>query len=203
MTDSMYREATVRLARQRRSRTARRALLGAAVVLAAAGAVVVGTSIAFLSDTARAGNALTVAANDIEIVETFPDPPVVVGEGEVQKEVRIENTGTAPCFVRASVELTDEDVAPYVELAFGSGAWSSKEEDGFYYALDPVEAGALTPPLLEAVRIGDEPDAGYLGFGVIVVAESAQAVDPSTGEAYPDGQSAFAALEGREGGADA
>ncbi len=200
MADSIYDQAAGRLRASRRRRMKARTVGGAIAAAAAAGVVAVGAAAAFLSDHDSARNTLSIAANDIEIVEAFPDPPALVEEGEVEKVVQIRNTGTAACFVRVAIELTDDQAASYVELGIGSDAWTEKLADGFYYAAEPLEAGGITPPLLDGVFIGAEPDGGYGDFGIVVHAESAQATDPVTGAPYPDGPSAFAALAETRGG---
>lgn len=177
-----------------RARTAVRAALVAGACAALAGLAVAGAW-AYLAGSDAASNRFTPGSTTIEIVETFPDDPPAIEQGSTEKVVTVRNTGSAACFVRAIVEFSDSAAEGYASFAPNTAAWTERQADGYYYYRSALAVGQTTEALISSIEVGAAPPDGYRDFDVIVHAESAQATDPSTGEHYPDGPSAFAALE--------
>ncbi len=203
MIETVYEQAAMHYARLRGVRLTKKTLAAFGSVAGIAVLVVVGVVIAYLSDSDRARNQLAIASNSIEIIESFPESPAIITEGEIEKVVQIRNTGTSACFVRVAIAFTNEDAVAFAQLDIDSNAWSELQEDGYYYSIEPLESHTTSLPLLDGVTIGEAPEQGYCDFGLIVHAESVQVTNPIDGTQYLDGPSAFAALEHVEGGSDA
>lgn len=188
-------DATVRACCPTAARARR--IIRAVLALAAAAslsALAVASVYAFAFDVDRESNAFSVATTSIAINEDFPDVPPKIAQGLIPKRVAIENTGGGACFVRVAVELSNADAAAFASFEINEEHWSTVQPDGFSYYHKPLEPGGETEPIIEAVAIGPKPPDGYTSFDVVVVAESVQASDPSTGRSYPDGPTAFAAI---------
>lgn len=185
-----YAHRVARAGKRRRLKAA-----GAAVAFVAAASLFVASSYAINVSADDATNTLSIAGNSIEIVEAFPDEPPVIEQGSIEKVVTVANTGTAACFVRARIELSDSAAESYASFSVDMTSWTEKQPDEWYYYRSALPVGSATSPLISSVDIGEAPASGYEDFDVIVQAESAQAKDPSTGSFYPDAQSAFAALD--------
>lgn len=176
-----------------RARHAMRTVLALAAA-ASLSALAVASAYAFAFDVDSERNMFSVATTSIAINEDFPDAPPKIAEGSIPKRVAIENTGGGACFVRVAVELSDADAAAFASFEINEGPWSAVQPDGFSYYRAPLAPDSETEPIIEAVAIGPEPPDGYTAFDVVVLAESVQASDPSTGRSYPDGPTAFAAI---------
>ena len=126
----------------------------------------VGTSLAFIfTKTGPVDNGFESAAVSCAVVENDNDP---VNSGiqnvETKRDVKIQNTGDIPAYIRATVVYTwksadgankvyalspVEDVDYTVE-ASDSDLWQ-KGSDGYYYYATPVSAGECTQALLKSV----------------------------------------------------
>lgn len=199
MTSNVYEQAAKRYAHIRSVFITRKTLAAFGVLAVIVSIVAVGVVIAYLTDRDAVQNDFTIASNSIEIIEEFPESPAPIEESEIEKVVQICNTGTSACFVRVAIEYTDDRAAEFAELNIASESWTERHDDGYYYTIEPVEVGATTDPLLDGVTIGAATEEGYFDFGIIVYAESVQAIDPESGLLYPDGPTAFAALAKAKG----
>lgn len=200
--DAFFERAAKRYAAGNRRRTLRRAYLAAAGSLALAACLGIPATLAFLNDADSADNDMSIASNDIEIVERFPEDPAVIRPGSIEKAVTVANTGSGPSYIRCTAAFSTGDAHAYASIAFDELKWKRDDADGYYYFESVVEPGSATSPLFESVTIADAPENEYGDFEVIVYAESAQAIDPSTGNPYESAKAAFGALQStREKGA--
>lgn len=111
-----------------------------------------GTS-AYLTAHLEILNRLTVGWNDTVTEEEFPTPtPVPPGESVVKK-VRIKNTGPVPCYIRASLLVSEGTVT--LE-GMDTEHWADGK-DGYYYYKDVVQPGGSTEELFTAVSVGQAP----------------------------------------------
>lgn len=180
------------------------ALAVAACLLLAAG----GTTLAYFTDSETAHNVVTSGGVDIGIVEKtkvgddlldFPEEGVFgVMPGEsVSKIVTVENTGSAPAWVRVKVDRSvlgkDKAELPLTaEVKVGNADGSDEiakvevvsfevkdgwidGEDGWWYWTSPVAPGGSTGVLLDAVSFAKLTPNTYQGCTASVDV-SAQAV---------------------------
>lgn len=180
------------------------ALAVAACLLLAAG----GTTLAYFTDSETAHNVVTSGGVDIGIVEKtkvgddlldFPEEGVLgVMPGEsVSKIVTVENTGSAPAWVRVKVDRSvlgeDEAELPLAAEVKVKGAGGSDEVaevevvsfevedgwvdggDGWWYWTSPVAPGGSTGVLFDAVSFAKLTPDAYQGCTASVDV-SAQAV---------------------------
>lgn len=101
---------------------------------------------AYLTDTDSRDNPFTVGGNTISVLEEY-DPPSPGQTGK--KDPRVRNEGTADCYVRARVVLTDSRAEEYIlYLTDGkegfSPAWRDGQDGWLYYenVLPPGESSA-------------------------------------------------------------
>lgn len=130
---------------------------------------------AYFSDKEQRVNKVTVGDSNIEIIEEF-DPPEEIEPGDsFTKKVRIKNLGKSDCFVRCRIELSDEEILPYLEFDIDKENWS-KESDGYYYYKEALEVGNQTGNLMEQVKIKESAPLKVTekGFSILVYAESYQ-----------------------------
>ncbi len=140
-------------------------------------AIIAGGTNAYFSQDARARNVITMGSISIELHEDKIDPetgdtvpyetetPVEVMPGvEVSKIVTVENTGSAPAWIRIKVtkriELAEgqtpgegEPDTDLIALDIGS-SWT--EQDGWYYYNEALEAGETTDPLFNTAAFAGD-----------------------------------------------
>jgi len=148
-------------------------IISLAVLLLGAG----GATVAYIfSETEAEDNVFDPVFVACSVKESF--------DGVTKENVRVQNDGGIPAFVRATYVVTwcAEDGSVYsstpkegVDYSFsrGSDKWV-KGSDGFYYYTHRVEAGAVTENLIGAIAsLGTAPD-GY-SLNVRVAASAIQA----------------------------
>ena len=188
----------------------KRKIAALAVIVIALSLAAYGT-LAYFSATGTAHNVLTmgnisIALNDkteveengekklVDFTAEYPDGMPVMPATEASKIVSVENTGSAPAWVRVRIEKTvePEDASKiglldtkYVELNYDTENWV--EKDGFWYYKSILEPGRTTPNLFDTVTFSKDMGNDYMNcrFNIIV---SAQAVQ-SDNNGIADGQS--------------
>ena len=150
---------------------------------------------AYFTDNDQAENEFTVGENEIEIVETFtpPEQPVV-GDNTFTKSVEIKNTGDVPCYIRAFIEFSDNDVrgeskvSPdgtnyYTMAEFNNhlpSGWVYVDSGAmapYYYYTGVVDVNASTPKLLQSVKTTFAKESDIEPYEIYVYAESVQTLD--------------------------
>ena len=87
----------------------------------------------------------------------------------------MKNLGKSDCFIRCRLELSSEEILPYLEFDIDKAKWSL-EEDGYYYYREAVGVKKQTTNLLEEIQIKENAlsEVTEKGFSVLVYAESYQ-----------------------------
>lgn len=113
--------------------------------------------------------------------------------GKVKSNVRAQNTGTAPAYIRAAVDIYWQDATSgarlweepqagsHYEIAWNSASSWVKASDGFYYWTSPVAPGDETDALINRVTELEVTEGRNL-----VVDISTQAVQATPDEAVHD-----------------
>ena len=127
-------------------------------------ATLAGGTIAYFTSEGRAHNVITTGGVEIELREwadadretPFKDVSGVMPGAAVTKIVEVKNTGSAPAWVRVSVDknvkLANGEVSKndrFVELNINDKAWTLR--DGYYYYNTALAAGETTEPLFTTV----------------------------------------------------
>lgn len=130
---------------------------------------------AYFSDREEKRNRITVGDSNIEIVEEFDPPEKIEPGSHFIKKVCMKNLGKSDCFIRCRLELSSEEILPYLEFDIDKAKWSL-EEDGYYYYREAVEVKKQTTNLLEEIQIKENAPSEVTekGFSVLVYAESYQ-----------------------------
>ncbi len=187
----------------------KRKIAALAVIVIALSLAAYGT-VAYFTATGTAHNVLTmgnigIKLNDktevvengetkrVEFTTEYPDGMPVMPATEASKIVSVENTGSAPAWVRVKIEKTVEpaDAAvtgldtKYVGLNYDETNWVDGK-DGFWYYKSILEPGRTTPNLFDKVTFSKDMGNEYMNctFNIIV---SAQAVQ-SDNNGIADGQ---------------
>ena len=166
----------------------------------------------FLGNKDPKTNTIKIAEDTASISETFSSPDKqVTDQTDHTKSVAVKNTGSAECFVRVYLELSDSRLAgDKVQLsADGTNfkSWAEFKEasvspadwvyidntgtalDGYFYYTKKLAPGAATSDLIKKVRtayndVYDIPD-----FEIIVYSETVQTVETDeSGTQYTDSQ---------------
>lgn len=122
------------------------------ISLVALCAVAVGGTLAWLFDSSeKLENNFYVPDADIKIEEEF--------DGSEKRDVYVTNTGKADVYVRVMLVETWQKEGQIVAKPedaeviydFGSsGDWKKRKDDGYYYYIRPLAAGATTSNLLDS-----------------------------------------------------
>ena len=86
---------------------------------------------AYFSDREEKRNRITVGDSNIEIVEEFDPPEKIEPGSHFIKKVCMKNLGKSDCFIRCRLELSSEEILPYLEFDIDKAKWSL-EEDGYF-----------------------------------------------------------------------
>lgn len=166
----------------------RSGILLAAVIVLLAGAV--GGTWAFLvAQSEPVQNNFTYAHVRCTIDETF--------DGTTKSDVKIQNTGDIPAYIRARIVVTWKDGSGNVSavpvkdsdytMTMGTG-WT-KGTDGYWYCNTAVDATGSTPVLIkECKKTGTAPDGYDLSVEILadaIQSEPANAVKEAWGEDNP------------------
>ena len=71
---------------------------------------------AYFSDREEKRNRITVGDSNIEIVEEFDPPEKIEPGSHFTKKVCMKNLGKSDCFIRCRLELSSEEILPYLEF---------------------------------------------------------------------------------------
>ncbi len=139
-------------------------------------------TLAYFTAEAEADSVITAGNLDLKLHdrtvygELLPAGSMQVIPGQtIEKSVTVENTGGHPMYLRVKIVtgVTDaqgrEDaLSPTakecLKIDVNEESWTYREDDGYYYYLDVLEAGETTPELFtEVVVDGPKVDNAYLG----------------------------------------
>ena len=168
------------------------------------------TPCSFLGNKDPKTNTIKIAEDTASISETFSSPDKqVTDQTDHTKSVAVKNTGSAECFVRVYLELSDSRLADEKVKLSSDGTSFVKWEnlkahpptdwtyignqnnalDGYFYYTKKLAPGAATCDLIKKVRtayndVYDIPD-----FEIIVYSETVQTVETDeSGTQYTDSQ---------------
>ena len=177
----------------------KRKIAALAVIVIALSLAAYGT-VAYFTATGTAHNVLTmgnigIKLNDktevvengetklVEFTTEYPNGMPVMPATVASKIVSVENTGSAPAWVRVKIEKTVEpaDAAvtgldtKYVGLNYDETNWVDGK-DGFWYYKKPLMPGATTPNLFDTVTFSKDMGNEYMNctFNIIVSAQAVQ-----------------------------
>ncbi len=141
-------------------------------------------------------NSLEVGQNTIRILEDFEPPAqLTAGENDYRKEITVENTGSADCYVRRYFSFSDSELENCSYLKSGDGEYvpaaqyaehlpqgwvydsSADITSGWYYFTEPLKPGDRTEIFLSSVRTVFENAEAVQPYEIIVYAESVQTLD--------------------------
>ncbi|HJD22687.1 MAG TPA: SipW-dependent-type signal peptide-containing protein [Firmicutes bacterium] len=167
---------------------AKKKILSVGLAASLAAVAVVGSSLAYFTDTDAKDNVFTIG--NVGIVLTEPkwdeggaEEALDMYPGEaVAKDPTVTNDGKNPAFVRVKVEfpaginMTYEAENSYEANTCNEG-WVYNEDDGYFYYTKVLEAGASTPAVFSRVRLGTDATNNTEGAEstIKVTAEAVQA----------------------------
>lgn len=167
----------------------RSGILLAAVIVLLAGAVG-GTWASLVAQSEPVQNNFTYAHVSCTVEETF--------DGTTKSNVRIQNTGDIPAYIRARIVVTWKDTSGNVSAAvpvkdtdytitFNGEKWT--QQGDYWYCKTAVDATKFTPVLItECKKTGTAPDGYDLSVEILadaIQSEPANAVKEAWGEDNP------------------
>ena len=111
-----------------------------------------GVTYAYLIVGSAASNVLTAGEDKGEIIEAFPTSEITNDNTGAVKEVRVQNTGNLPSFVRLRVVYASSDIEAATTLEYeNTDLWIYDEKTDFYYYKDLVMPGEYTEMFISKV----------------------------------------------------
>ncbi len=165
---------------------AKKKIVSIALAAALAATAIVGSSLAYFTDTEEKTNTFTVGNVDITLTEpgwdaTGKEEAEEMYPGEaVAKDPTVTNVGANPAFVRVKVQWPDGvamDVrTDYVVGKLGDN-WKYNAEDGYYYYEKVLNPEEKTDALFDQVVLSTETtnDDATTPYDIVVTAEAIQA----------------------------
>ncbi|MBR1423090.1 MAG: hypothetical protein IJ571_06585 [Ruminococcus sp.] len=169
----------------------------------------IGRTLAYNTDSEKQTNKVEFSNVEAKIQEEFPTITSSNLQGNTlkyKKKIWVENTGTAPCFVRVYLDFSDSAVRGYSKLSQDDMNYCDyadypsvlsdwvKGDDGYFYYTKKLEVGdgdnSITSPLLEFVETEFPSGTDPYAYDIIVYSEAVQVVG-SDGTVYNDYQEAF------------
>lgn len=130
---------------------------------------------AYFTDKDTKQNQVTVGYNTIQVVEDFDSPSELVPGLSFKKDVKVENTGKVPCYVRVKSLFTDEDMLPYCTVDYNTNDWVYNDKDDYWYYTHKVVINDMTQSLFTTVKINDDVQSSDIkDFDILIYAESHQ-----------------------------
>ena len=142
-------------------------ILSVGLAASLAAVAIVGSSLAYFTDTDAKDNVFTIG--NVSIVLTEPEWDTT-GAGEaldmypgeaVAKDPTVTNNGKNPAFVRVKVEFPEG-----INMTYETGEnytpnscdpdWKYNDADGYFYYTKVLEAGASTSSVFDRVRLGTD-----------------------------------------------
>ena len=164
---------------------AKKKIVSIALAASLAAVAIVGSSLAYFTDTDEKTNTLTIGNVDIVLTEpnwdaTGKEEAKEMYPGEaVAKDPTVTNNGANPAFVRVKVEWP-EDVAlsyrtDYVDSKLGDN-WE-KGTDGYFYYNKVLDLNETTDALFDQIVLSTDTANGdaTTAYNVVVTAEAIQA----------------------------
>lgn len=135
------------------------------------------TTLAFLSqETNTADNTFSAGAVTVEIKEDFTPPDELEPGIDIEKDVKVVNTDSIPCYVRVFCNVSDSRVSEWASLDYNTTEWSVPDEEGWRYYKTVLSPDDESVSLITKIHIAEqEPAHGYSSFNVPVVVEAVQA----------------------------
>lgn len=185
------------------------------IAAAVALAMTVGMTLAYLGSEDSKENKVNVGVDKADISENFPDVSIQTsGSNVFPKQVKVKNTGSVPCFVRAYVAFSDSRIEAKSQLTNGTLSYMSLNDfknslkttasndwnyvdsgdekiKGYFYYTKAVNPGEETNYLIQRVKTTYETSNvdEISDFEVIVYTETVQTTEiDSTGTVYTDAQ---------------
>ena len=170
-------------------------ILAACLVICLLATAIIGTTLAYFTDTDEKINTFTVGNVDITLTEPnwVEENAVNMYPGQVlPKDPVVTNVGSNPCLVRIKITWPENvDLTYYtdgVELKLGEN-WTAR--DGVYYLQSILEPGASTDALFHQIGLSTETENGTGDpMDIVVVAEAVQ-MEGFEGPLTPEAMSAW------------
>ncbi len=136
----------------------------------------VGMTLASWKISSPALNIISMGSVTGKIIEVFEEGQTVYPASEINKEVRVKNTGSADVFARVKIDkawgdqrdndgllIKDTDLSTEnIIINYNSNNWLYNEEDGYYYYLGVLKPNNTTEPLFESFVVdGKTTDSSY------------------------------------------
>lgn len=161
------------------------AAVGLCAGLFAAGIAGISAFHAYYSDTRMKNNEFTNGNVEIQPHETF-EPPEELKPGDVvNKIITLENTGYAPCYVRARIVFSDDALQKVLSLDYNRADWV--QQDACFYYKNPLAAGEVTKPLIRQVIVsGDLTEEEWNAYGDFTLTVLSEAVQKKEAGSYEE-----------------
>ena len=163
-------------------------------------ALLLAVSVALILTAAIGGTIAYIVTKTDSVTNTF-DPakvPITINETFVngeKKDVKIQNTGNIPAFIRAKIVVTWKDTNGNVSaikpvegtdkdytISYNGTDWTYNNTDGFWYCNTAIAATGKTPVLISSCQpVEDKAPDGY-NLSVEIIAESIQSEPASVVE---------------------
>lgn len=154
--------------------------------------------LAFLTAREQVLNQAAMGENTSTVEEKFQEPEPLDPEKshEIQKEIRVKNHETIPCYVRVRILQGDTDtLCTWKDLDYR--LWQKRGE--YYYYTQLVNPGESTEPLAGTLILERSGEPIGQEFQLLVYEESVQAFNPESGKNW-QWLDAWMYYVGREGG---
>lgn len=131
---------------------------------------------AYYIDTVQKDNLTRIGTVDVKLQEEFDIPQDIVPGEQIQKRVWVQNTGTAPCYVRVRVIFSDSRMEKQCSIDWNQKEWIQNKTDQYFYYKNILYPGENTTDLMGTVSVSDTAKPEELvPFQIFVYAECCQA----------------------------
>lgn len=125
-------------------------------------------------------NEFTVNYIETELTDEFTPIGEFKGGSKYVKEVSVENTGSAACYVRVFAIIKQQKARDSIDVNFDRENWTEKGD--FWYYNEPLAPGDTAKPLFTELNVKED----VLDFEMICYQEAVQAEGVSSASAAFD-----------------
>ena len=136
----------------------------------------IGNMQAYFTDGIQKDNVTQIGTVDVKIREEFQQPEEIFPGQTIQKRVHVENTGSAPCYVRVKAVFSDSRIEKYCTVDWNLDDWFYNSSEEYFYYKEILKPGEKTRNLMTEIVISEQSRKEDLhSVQLLVYTESCQA----------------------------
>lgn len=130
---------------------------------------------AYYKDEQMQINETRIGTVEAKLQEDFETPEEIIPGIKIKKRIWVENTGSAPCYVRVRVTFSDSRMEKLCNVDWNQNDWIQNGEEPYFYYRNILYPGKTTTDLMQSVTVLEDASSEMLEpFQILVYTEACQ-----------------------------